>query len=72
MRGAIEDDNIAILSAQLDDMRKEGAPTSSEYLDTTITVEPITDTRCSTYLDYEPIHPSTYMTSPHLDEVPNA
>jgi hypothetical protein len=53
-------------------MRKEGAPTSSEHLDNTMTVDPITDAHHSTYLDDESIESVTYMISPHLDGVPCA
>ncbi len=67
-----DDDIINILTAQLDEMQKHGAQTSSDNLNNTMTLDPISDTHLTTYPDDEHITQETNITSPHLEGVPHA
>jgi hypothetical protein len=69
---ATADDIANILSAQLDDMQKSGALNSTTNLTSSMTVDPLTDTHLTTYLDDEHITQTTNMMSPHLESVPHA
>ena len=65
-------DIVNILSEQLDEMQKEGAQTSSDNLNNTMTMDPLTDTHLTTYLDDDRITHDTNITSRHLEGVPHA
>ena len=66
------DDNINILSAQLEAMNKDGAQSSLDNLNNTMTVDPLTNTHMTTYPNDDHITHETNITSPHMEEVPHA
>jgi hypothetical protein len=65
------DDIVDIITAQLDEMQKLGIQTSSDNLNTTMTVDPVTDTHMTTYANDETMTQETNMTSPYLEGVPH-
>jgi hypothetical protein len=61
-----------IMAAQLEDVQKQGIQTSLKRIHNIMTVDPMTDTLESTFLDDNPIAPGNYETSPHLERIPHA
>ena len=66
------DDITNIITAQPEDMQKQGIHTSLDHLGDIMTIGPILDTRNSTFLDDEPIASGTFLTSKHLEGTPHA
>jgi hypothetical protein len=62
---------VNIRMSQLDEIQKLGAQNSSDNLNNTMTVDPITDTHLATFLGDENLTQETNMTSPHLEGVPH-
>jgi len=69
---ATSDDIPNIIAAQLEDMHKQGIQTSLAQLHTIITVDSMTKTLDTTFLDDEPIASGTYLTSTHLEGILHA
>jgi len=63
-------DIINIIAAQLDDMHKQGIHASSAQIHNTTTIDSISYTFDTTFLDDEPIASGTYVTSSHLEGPP--
>jgi hypothetical protein len=53
-------------------MHKQGIHTSLAHLHITMTVDSMTNTQHTTFLDDEPIASGTYLTSTHLEGTPHA
>jgi hypothetical protein len=62
----------SIIAAQLGEMQKQGIHTSPDQLENQMTIEPIMETRDTTFLDDEPIASGTYLTPKHLEGAPHA
>ena len=59
------DDITIIVAAHLEDMHKQGIYTSFAQLQTIMTLDSMTNTLDTTFLDDEPIASGTYLTSLH-------
>jgi hypothetical protein len=68
---SIANDIVNILTTQLDEMKYHGAQTSSDNLNTTMTLDSLTDTHLTAYPHDEHITQETNMNSPHLEGVPH-
>jgi len=61
-----------IIAAQLEDMHKQGMQTSHAQLQNMMTVDSVSNTFHTTFLEDEPIASGTYVTSTHLEGTPHA
>ena len=53
-------------------MQQQGIHTSPDEIENLMTIEPIMDTRDTTFIDDEPIAFGTYLTPKHLEGSPHA
>jgi hypothetical protein len=72
LQDAMTEEIVNLLGAKLDAMQAARAPSSLADIYTVMTVDAVTDTRISIYLDDDLVASGTYALSPHLETTPHA